>query len=753
MKLGLGLNIFNNTFNNITPFSNDALFWLDGTISGNEFVDRTGNGRNFTITGKDFDSNWTKGFPYKSVATISAPVADAILIAADVNNFLYDVGETPNEIPVVSFFQDIDYEHKLFCRHLSQRLDENSTEATEPRILDIVLYNTIKSGNDLTVCQNYYEVPTEDLTALKVGSGKTYTTIDAAIIAASPNNNIYVYGNVIFEENNAIRNSLRINKNVNIVSLGRNTITANVAGDRVIWFENSTVSIEGFIVDGQALHRCSYFDGGSSTIERCKLFNASTGAANYTIDGNNGIGFVNNSVVIGTVGAGWTIRNRGANLDVDTSYIDGKGLYTFYTLNGSGTTQWNYKHNKILTDCTTYDFYLRSSGLYEIFDNNIIFNSGTTNSIAFELGGFTGDFNMKRNICNFDSNYSSAIKLITDSTFDIDISDNKFNYSTQLDNGVSIEILDQSNPIVSNNTFTSALSTRFNYIWIHNTVNSDFGNAELNYNSFFIKNKDGHCIYFGHENRPTFENTITADIIGNRVFGARYYNPSEADVVIHALFAGYVKNVNFKYNYVNGSGIAIIAKGTTTNLYTDGGIFYNVLIDDYQNIRVKGVSGIKAYGNSIYNSLAFLIYGLYVTNNLGADPGGIDFKNNIIYFNDDSTVRELINVLDDNYISDYNIIKSESSNDIIVVDAVTKTFAEYQGLGFDVNSQNIDPLYDNLTKLTLEDDSPAIGNGTDLGTTYKTGLGSSTNWGDENIISSVVTKDQTVPWDIGAYIN
>jgi hypothetical protein len=45
---------------------------------------------------------------------------DAVLIAADINNFLYDAGGTPNAIPVVSLFQDIDYEHKIFCKHEAQ---------------------------------------------------------------------------------------------------------------------------------------------------------------------------------------------------------------------------------------------------------------------------------------------------------------------------------------------------------------------------------------------------------------------------------------------------------------------------------------------------------------------------------------------------------------------------------------------------------------------------------------------------------
>lgn len=150
------------------PDPEDALFYLDGTIiedGGNfYFQDRTANGRDFLITSKDFATSFV-GFPYKSAATISAPSGDAALIAADVNGFLYTAG-TPNQIPVVSFFQDIDYEHKLFTRHAAQVVDGNLLETYEPRVLEVALYSSARAGADLTACQTYYSVPTEDVSTM-----------------------------------------------------------------------------------------------------------------------------------------------------------------------------------------------------------------------------------------------------------------------------------------------------------------------------------------------------------------------------------------------------------------------------------------------------------------------------------------------------------------------------------------------------------------------------------------------------------
>ena len=122
------------------PAASKALCYIDLTkIDGNTVTDRTSD-KIFTIADKDFTASY---FPYKSAATISAPVGDAALIAADINNFWYDSGGDPNAIPVVSFFQDIDYEHKVFSKHVAQVTDANGVETTEPHIKEIVWYSEV----------------------------------------------------------------------------------------------------------------------------------------------------------------------------------------------------------------------------------------------------------------------------------------------------------------------------------------------------------------------------------------------------------------------------------------------------------------------------------------------------------------------------------------------------------------------------------------------------------------------------------
>lgn len=147
-----------------------SLFYMDGTIiddGGTKyFEDKSANGRDFLITSYDFDVAWTTGFPYKSIATISAPAADAALIAADINNFLYDAGGTPNQIPVVSLFQDIDYEHKIFCKHEVQVVDSDDIETYEPRVSRVFMASDVLTGATLTQAQTYFGVPSENTTTM-----------------------------------------------------------------------------------------------------------------------------------------------------------------------------------------------------------------------------------------------------------------------------------------------------------------------------------------------------------------------------------------------------------------------------------------------------------------------------------------------------------------------------------------------------------------------------------------------------------
>ena len=125
-----------------------ATLWLDGTIVDVEgskyFVDKRA-GNNVLITGYDFPAGWTKGFPYKSAATIDI------------------FGQTA--VPVISLFQNIDYLNQYFTKHAAQVVDGNGVETYEPRVLELVAYSAPLTGDNLTAANTYFGVPAEDATA------------------------------------------------------------------------------------------------------------------------------------------------------------------------------------------------------------------------------------------------------------------------------------------------------------------------------------------------------------------------------------------------------------------------------------------------------------------------------------------------------------------------------------------------------------------------------------------------------------
>jgi len=278
--------VFINAGSAAIPTRADSLVLLTGEIifsGGNYyFVDRSGNARNFLITGCDFDANWTRGFPYKSAATISAPAGDATLIAADLNSFLYTAG-TPNQIPVVSLFQDIDYEHKMFSLHQAQQVDNNGVEILEPRVMIFVVYNTVKTGSDLTACQTYFGVPTELNSTQAVwisGIGNDTTGTGTKGNPWRSFSKIRLETKSVYVKSGAYTSTANVTYTgatpINIIGVGMaviNMVTYNFRWQRI----GSTVS--GLIEDNTnvgATFNSQYFDY-SVTFNRCKFGKSGAG--------------------------------------------------------------------------------------------------------------------------------------------------------------------------------------------------------------------------------------------------------------------------------------------------------------------------------------------------------------------------------------------------------------------------------------------------------------------------------------------
>lgn len=180
------------------PYKSDALFWLDGSVNlaGTALVDKI-NGWEFPLSAA-YDWNLdivTKIIPYKTAIALSAPAngtaAATAIQAKDVNNFWYASNGTANSIPFISFFGDLDYEHKGFAQNVAQTTELLTLiEKTSAGVKNIVLYNTAKAGAALTACNTFYSVPNELSDANAVWVSPTGNDATGAGTKASPYRNL-----------------------------------------------------------------------------------------------------------------------------------------------------------------------------------------------------------------------------------------------------------------------------------------------------------------------------------------------------------------------------------------------------------------------------------------------------------------------------------------------------------------------------------------------------------------------------------
>jgi hypothetical protein len=721
------------------PFASDALFWLDGSISGNEFVDFSGNSRNFTITGKDFDDDWMLGFPYKSIATISAPVGDAVLIAADINNFLYDAGGDPNTIPVVSFFQDIDYGHKLFCRHVDQITDVNGVETYEPRVLDIVLYNNVKSGSDLTSCQNYYNVPTEILSAVSVPGD--YATNTAAIAGESAGQTIYNKTGTKVESSNFFSY-----KELDFIGLGYSVNDYTGTPSSLVRLANGAALVEGLIFNGKdtiALGIRAQVD--NCIIKRTKLYGVATGSRMIQ-EGSTGLQLLN-CLFLGSQTQTYFISERSPDLIINGCYISGKYSQAMFGLAATSADTQTFIYNKlVLTGSATYTI------LSAAIELNFNYNNVTIENLWVNFAGMqTADsvLNMKYNIFSWTGTTQNANSSLIFSTFP-DSGTLNLHYN-RLD---SVDGLGQ----VINHKMKDA-SVIGNYTRLQSSLMQTEVTNSADYENNTIAS-------WGDVDDSLFTGIVVSSAVGeldlsviiqkNKVLNGRHFNIAYGGQHGCIYVRDYI-NAVIKYNYSSGAGIAsIIYKSTVAMTSTEAPLMYNINV--LSGIW-SAIGGTKIYGNTVVDALT---QGIKL---VGADDvsdiSSNTVKNNIVVngINTDLLVDVVSEKVADVHIFDYNIYYSEAAKPF-KHKGTTKTFAEWQALGYDANSiflteaqfNNLFTDYNN-GDYSLKSGSLAIGSGENLGDVYKTGLNSSTNWGDDTELPTVVTKDQSGDWDIGAYIN
>lgn len=767
--------------NERVPFKFDSALLLDGTILKNGstyyFLDKSGNARHFLINNYDFPDNWSGGFPYKSAATISAPSGDTAFRNADVNNFFYSTGGTPNQIPVISLFQDVDYAHKLFCKHQNQMLDINGVEWFEPRVKEIVLYNNIKTGSDLIRCNSYYSVP-EKLTIgiREVGAGKTYSTIGAAITAASAGETIYVYTGAYSE-------SLVNNKNINIIGVGNCKITA-AATTRVINFSatSGTPIFEGFSIDCNLRSYCFGYQGSltSLTINRVNVYNGQSTLGLYTAVNDACVININNSIFSCS-----TLETTNM-LNVNTVKHIPKLTTAGYSLKGAKVC--NILNCKISTN---------NSGLISInanvtltikggnYYNSLIIPSATPTAATVNITNInltidaakspivnnnTGDgisYTIQNSIINqtYASYMGSFISLANFNA--ISILNNEFvtpNFRILLNPATNKVVEFSGNKAISGNILTEFRNVSF-------TGNGN--NLDGNIMMLFVDNTD--VVVSApvlRNNRIVTRNesgSYPAIAIGNEVNGFNYLDGAIVEkntligpisfgvttLVNHSLPIFWQKNCKIRYNYIEGWNIGALVKSDGRESPNE--ISYNVIKNCKGGLLAKGAKSVLFYGNTVITDIDYVYFAQIMSNELviNSPSQNCKVKNNILIDNrSELSASGSVYIVSDNDCLtgldvDNNVYYSmNSANTIANVNSSALTKAQWEALGFDLNSLNQKPAL----SMGLWPTTPII-TGENLGTTYKDALGIISNFGSTTQIPNIIISEQPTEgtWQVGAF--
>ncbi len=229
-----------------------------------------------------------------------------------------------------------------------------------------------------------------------------------------------------------------------------------------------------------------------------------------------------------------------------------------------------------------------------------------------------------------------------------------------------------------------------------------------------------HGVYLSGVDATLGTTTISHNKIANwAACGIKISNSQHADVYGNVISGG------------GGSGQITVEAGSPSFV----NIYNNTIAN---NNPVGGAFGFWAHAG---NHITF-------KNNIIFDVNGADAENSRYNLYIDGSVTNLV--------SDYNLIWSPTPNAhgyYADVAGVGKTWAQWQALGNDTHSLNIDPTFTNPVKndFTLLDGSPAIGAGVNLGSPY--------NFGFDNRFPDwtlpMTLADQNVhptKWTIGAFV-
>ena len=742
---------------------------IDGTIVGNEFVDKSGNGYNLDIINNDIESGF--GFPYKCAAMVAQKAANYGKVS-DVNNFWFDSGGTPNQIPVVSLFQNIDYANQIFTKHQAQGLNSNSEEVVEPMVTMIVTYKT-PLVSSVIEASTYFEVPAEVtsnvywvdfVNGLDANAGTKaapWKTLSKANTGTS-NKTIYVKtGN--YTEASTL--TLLTGQTWNFIGY-----CPFVSAAAAIFISGTnSCTINGAIITPAAGSRALYFiSGNNNTANRCKLNVNGANSKNFQILAGTG-NMLKYCLLYNNQNTP-SIDLRAVGMTIYGCYFSGtqtgvSEIVSFNTTTITGNVDFFY--NKCASGLVAnHGFFLFNVAAtnFNIKYNYFKTTGGIRLCVHLDSAALTGGYNWYYNTIKPTGLTNSFMYIAASNALTVDIQHNKIYITDSLVEYI-IYILGQATPKV-------------NYNYIYTSVENDAiqiasqtakGAAEIKYNTIH-QPADGGSITLGSDANNTWDNGHNgSQIIGNSIYGLWYYSPNSVTNVGHGIAVFNCIDVHVKYNYANGTNHLVVYKASdrvTAMANTDAVCSYNVGINNDGSLFPKTMSGIKFYNNTTYAdnaNIQGMAGGVYVLASSGAATNNV-FKNNL--FIDRTPLRAGVVVIEigqpgslSGFVSDYNIVYSEN-NKIADISSTEYTWAGWQGLGYDANSTNAtlsqaDNMFADSTNYKPTETAISHTGGEDLGATYRDGLHINSDFynGYTNYSPYVETYLQLTDWHRGAWLD
>jgi hypothetical protein len=303
---------------------------------------------------------------------------------------------------------------------------------------------------------------------------------------------------------------------------------------------------------------------------------------------------------------------------------------------------------------------------------------------------------------------------------------------------------------------------------VNNTVSGVWGGVNIERsvptsliyrnNSITSVNVASYMLQAGDDELTDTHNNLDGEIInGNKLV---WNGTNISSTITHGIFTGYNINALIKYNYLNKVPMAIIRKSNGM-INTSGGVGYNIVNRTGATaLAIKGMSGVLVYNNTFYSDEVVYttqdkpgtwrgLVDIYTNTDItpNGSSTGTKIKNNIFY-----TKNQIYNIMIYDaaclagFESDYNIYYCEAGTPMFNYMGTAKTFAQWQALGYDTHSRVLNPNFINFTDFVP---TTRLDYGTNLGSTWQTGLSTTAGW---TVGYSPATTDQNGTWQVGARI-